>query len=425
MSHASRATSLFACIALLVMTPGVVPGADLRAHETLLADDGLVISGLELVDAPLAEFRKDLLEQAFQAASLFPLVPHSKNRSKAQEEVILAWVELGQERRAYEALEDVRDWRRGVCLAELALRRAQRGELAGLDLLLTRAEEVAYTAEDAQMQDWRRARILAKVAQTHAWLGRGSELARLDPWVGEGERRELGILEARRMDPEDLERNLARLDALVTEGNFDRLSHALAVCVELFDRFYLDLEARGRIEERLERCGARLPVQMRVEALRKLVESALRHGDREQALDLLARANTLIEGNVWLPEDHVPLVARQAELRHRVGDAERARREVDRALGLFEQGRDRIQSMDRAGALRVVAETYEALGDRRAALRTYELALEEGLVNPNSRPRAFDFVAISCSLARLDVEPGQEFTERLAAVLAKELREPW
>lgn len=411
--------------ALFIVPIGASTRTEVQVREVPAADDGMILVGAEFVDAPLESYRGHLLEQAFQAASSFPIVPHIKNRSKAQEEVVLAWIELGQERRALDALEDIRDWRRGACLAELAFQRAKRGEMGGLEELLARAEEVAYTSEDALMQDWRRERILSKVAKTHAWLGRTADLARLETWVGDGERRELEAAKSRNTSSEGLELHLAELDTFAAGGNFDQLSYALASCVELFDRFFTQPELRERIEGSLERFGSKLPIQMRIEALWQLAESALRHGDRTKALELLARSATWIDGNAWLPEDHVSFVARLAALRHRAGEGERARREVDRAVGLFEEGRDRIESMYRAGALRAVAETYEVLGDRRAALRTFERALEESLVNPNSRPRAFDFVSLTCALARLGIEPGKEFSERLATVLAKDLRDPW
>lgn len=423
-NHLHTLFGVGAC-ALLLVPLGVSAGPGLQVREAPTMDDEAVLAGTDFIDAPLEGYRSRLLERAFQAASSFPLVPHIKNRSKAQEEVVLAWIELGQERRALDASADIRDWRRGSCLAELAFQRARRGELGRIEELLAGAEEVAYTSDDALMQDWRRERILAKIAKTHALLGREKDLARLDQWVGDGERSEVGAIVSRQTSPEELEQRLAGLDTLAAGGSFDHLSYALASCVALFDRFFTRTDLRDRIEASLERFGSKLPIQMRIEALWQLTESALRHEDRPKALELIERSATLIDGSAWLPEDHVSFVARLAALRHRAGESERARREVDRAVGLFEEGRNRIETMYRAGALRAVGEAYEVLGDRRAALRTLEMALEEGLVNPNSRPRAFDFVALTCLLARLGIEPGKEFSERIDRVLAKELREPW
>src|SRR5262245_46132888 len=45
---------------------------------------------------PLRPAQRDLLQLAFDAASSFPLDPHTRNRSRAQDEVVAACFELGQ-----------------------------------------------------------------------------------------------------------------------------------------------------------------------------------------------------------------------------------------------------------------------------------------------------------------------------------------
>jgi hypothetical protein len=80
--------------------------------------------------------------------------------------------------------------------------------------------------------------------------------------------------------------------------------------------------------------------------------------------------------------------------------------------------------MFRAGALRPLAEAYHALGDRDAALSVYKLAVEEGALNPNARPRAMDLSATCLSLAQSACEPDAELRERLAEMRAG-LGSPW
>jgi hypothetical protein len=50
--------------------------------------------------------------------------------------------------------------------------------------------------------------------------------------------------------------------------------------------------------------------------------------------------------------------------------------------------------------------------------------VEEGVVNPNSRPRADDLVDVCNSMARHGVEPDSKLTQRLKEVQAS-LRSPW
>ena len=84
----------------------------------------------------------------------------------------------------------------------------------------------------------------------------------------------------------------------------------------------------------------------------------------------------------------------------------------------------RIIYADRAAALRPIAEGYARLGDRDRALELYKRAVEEGVANPNSRPRANDLAATCASLAVVDLEPDAELMARLREV-SEGLGDPW
>lgn len=423
--------SSFLCVGLTALL--AIPAHTLENRVEALALAGVIPTGDDpagstveaLPDQPLEEYRARLLELAFQAASAMPRGSQLKPRSRIQEEVVMAWLELGQLRRAQVGIEGIDNWRRGACYAELAYQCARLGHHGSVQELLDRAVGIARSSEDAEMQDWRRDRILAKIAKTHAWVGREAEARAIEADLADAEQVELQVLKAQLVPAGDVRRQLELLDGLVAQGGFDQSLVALRIARELFGLFYADRELREVIEERIHQYWVKLPVQVRIETLERLIESTLAYQDDAKALELLHQARLLIEGHAWLPEDRVVLTARLAVLRFRAGDPQRARREVDTALGFFEQNRVRIESMYRAGALRPIAEAYDQMGDRSAALRTFKLSLEESLENPNSRPRANDFVALCVSMARHAIEPDQALSARLAEVLAKELREPW
>jgi hypothetical protein len=71
-----------------------------------------------------------------------------------------------------------------------------------------------------------------------------------------------------------------------------------------------------------------------------------------------------------------------------------------------------------------LAEAYAAMGEHQAALAAYKRVVEEGVANPNSRPRAEDLVGTCLSLARNAVEPDEELSARLEKVFG-ELKAPW
>lgn len=78
----------------------------------------------------------------------------------------------------------------------------------------------------------------------------------------------------------------------------------------------------------------------------------------------------------------------------------------------------------RAGALRPVAEAYQSMGDATGALATSKRVVEEGVANPNSRPRADDVCATCVSMAVHGIGPDAELLARLEQII-NELGTPW
>jgi hypothetical protein len=64
------------------------------------------------------------------------------------------------------------------------------------------------------------------------------------------------------------------------------------------------------------------------------------------------------------------------------------------------------------------------MGDGAAAVAVYKRCVEEGVANPNSRPRADDLAATCCSMALHGVEPDAALWSRLIQVEGK-LGDPW
>lgn len=64
------------------------------------------------------------------------------------------------------------------------------------------------------------------------------------------------------------------------------------------------------------------------------------------------------------------------------------------------------------------------MGDTAAALAVYKRAVEEGVHNPNSRPRAEDLSATCCSMALHGVEPDGSLWARMEDIRGR-LGDPW
>jgi hypothetical protein len=394
-----------------------------RAHFDLQASGPATSVGIS--DTPLAPYQARLLDQAFAAASAMPLNPHLKNRSRIQQAVGAACFELDQPRRALGYIEQIGDWRRGEGLADFAFYCARHGATSGIEHYLDLAHQVAESSsKGANSQDWQIDRIKVTIAKTHVWMGHASEAARLTAGAADSEAGKVEAIQAMLIDPASFEKRMQELDAIVATGNFDQTRGALETYAQLFNRFYDDTQKREQIEREVKDSWTKLPTMVRIDVLLELAGFAADHHDQAKALALVDETQGIFENAEWTPEFQIPLMARIAQLRHRSGDKDRARRDNDAAFTMFEAKRGEIVDIYRAGVLRTLAETHVSLGDASAALKVYELAIEAGVENPNSRPRAEDLSATCCSMATNGVEPDAELWTRIAKIQAG-LGEPW
>ncbi len=374
-----------------------------------------------LVDAEIEPWRRELLMLAFDAVSAFPLEPHIKNRSRAQEQVAETALELGQLALVAEFAGDIANWRRGAVEAALALQLIEAGYPAPAEPLLVRAAEAAAAAGEDVAQGWRRDRILARIALAQSKLGRT-----VDPSL-EIEASEQGGLRADRMrhaSPEQIEVELQILQQAVEIDDFEGTKAAIQAYVVLHDRFYDNAAQRERFEGLNRAAWQGIPIPLAVQAELSMAETAVRHGDAVDARRLIDGAMEHVAGSRWAPEHRVPVEARLAALNHSAGRADEARAQANAAFAMFDENAEQIISIYRAEALIPLAEAFMVLETPATAGALYLRALEEAWINPNSRPRAEDFAAICCSMAKVGHEPGEDLVERMATARG-ELGDPW
>jgi tetratricopeptide (TPR) repeat protein len=376
-------------------------------------------------DAALAADRARLLDLAFDAATSLPVRPHLKDRSRAQEDVVTAWLELRQPQRALAGAHRIENWRRGACYADYAFYCAQAGHTEGIEEHLERASKIADDhAKLEASQDWHRDRIRAKIARTWLLLGKPDRAAPYATGVVESEAGGFAALAARLADPASADSRLATMDDVFAKGDVDQIRNALDACVQMYGAFWGHTERRARIEAKVLAGYRKLPPELGIDAIVRLAKTASAKEDPKKALELLKVARGLLEGARWLPEDRIRITARLAVVRHESGERGPARESLDALLAGYAYEREKIVDIYRAGALRAIAEAYQAVGESKAALDVYKRAVEEGVGNPNSRPRAEDLVATCLSMARARVEPDAALWTRLQEV-RRGLGDPW
>lgn len=369
--------------------------------------------------AGLTALQQDLLDLAFETATAIPIHPHIKDRAKAQQEVVSACLDLGDPQRALAYADQIENWRRGMGYADVAFHYAQQGNEKDALRQLGAAERIAEETED-----WRRDRIRVRIAQTHAWLGRTDLAAEYETGVEPAEEGKVDAIRAMRLDDATFDEQTADLDALIAAGHFDSTHNALKAYVEIFRTFYMNSERRAFAEERIKSSWGPMPVFVRFSLLLDLAEAALEHTDPHKAGALAEEAQAILDAHHWPLENRMPMAARLVMLRHRSGAVEQARSDADALLAVFEAEKETIVDIWRGGALRPLAEAYQAMGDASAARAVYHRAIEEGNRNPNSRPRAEDLAATICSMARSGAEPDSAIWDHLRQS-REGLSEPW
>jgi tetratricopeptide (TPR) repeat protein len=381
--------------------------------------DKTVQNRVVLQDAPLTDAQVALLDIAFAAASAMPLHPHIKNRSRAQEVVVQTCLELKQPLRAQGYIGQIANWRRGLGYADLALFCARNGFPDDAISYLEQAKQVLTEAED-----WRRDRIRVRMAQVYTWLGRIQEAEGLVEGVEEAETGKVESARALLCHEDTFDALTATLDAALATGSLDPVKNALLAYARLFERFYTDPVRRDQVEQKIVEFWGPVPLFVRIELLADLAEVALAQDDSPKALELVDQVTALMEGAEWDLEHGLPRWAHLLSLRFQAGDEQRARTEADAALARYDRQRETVVTIYRAETLRPLAECYQVMGDTARARSLYDRVLQEGIANPNSRPRAEDLAATCCSMALLGMEPDAPMWQRIREI-RNSLGDPW
>jgi tetratricopeptide (TPR) repeat protein len=223
---------------------------------------------------------------------------------------------------------------------------------------------------------------------------------------------------------QSFEQQIQSLDKMVAMGNFDITKNVLSAYAHLFNRFYADEKKRSIVEEKINSSWTKMPVFIRIELLGQLADFALEHQDLHKALEIVNQAQKFIDDYQWPVENKIPLAAGIVKLRYRAGDIQKAKKDVDALLALYNAQGKQILDIERAETLQPLAEAFQTMGDKATALVVYKKAIDEGTQNPNSRPRAEDVSATCCSMAIFAVEPDTDLWTRIHAA-AKGLGNPW
>lgn len=368
-----------------------------------------------------AAYQVSLIELAMEAASAIPVEPHIKDRCRTQEQVVAASLQLDMFKQAEAFTGQIKDWRRGSCLADLALYQAMHGEKMDALNYMEKAKQIS---EAQGLEEWRRDAIRVKMAQAHLWLENDREAAGIVSGLSPADAGKVAGANAMRGSDAGFEEQFKAFMSLSATGEFDTASAGLQSALQLHERFYDNGTRRTLIENTIRGGWGKVPIFMRLEIVLRLSDAATGHKDDVHALALLDEAEGIRKSAKWPIEYETPLAARLAECRYRAGDRSQAQSRLEAALAKYDKDKELMLNIERVGALLPVAEAYVAIGDRAGALGVYRRTCAESVVNSNSRPRAMDLSAICRSMAVHGFEPDAALWDRLREI-GKELSDPW
>ena len=378
-----------------------------------------------LRDGQLAPELHALLELAFEAPSRMPNNPHLKNKARGQEAATQAALATQQFATAYRFASEIENWRKGACYADLAAALLDQDAATEVQWLLDAAMEVAEApAAETVDQEWRRDRVRSKVAAVYLKLGLEDEAKETVRGLQASETTYFEQILAAQLTPEQVDQQLDVVPELIQSANFEQQVSILTNVALLHNGHYEDEARRTRAKEVLMANWGKLPVQVHIDLMIQMAEGALEHQDAAGAVALADEARTRLGGVDLAAEPYIAFRAQLAKVLARAEAAPQAIDGLDAAMAIYEAERSRLVDMFRAGVLRPVAEAYLVAGATERAEEIYLLALEEGALNPNSRPRALDLTETLASMVRFGFVPTAQLSSKIEEVSAG-LGEPW
>jgi tetratricopeptide (TPR) repeat protein len=369
--------------------------------------------------ATAAEDPRHMLETALRVASSFEDRVHARVKSRMQREVAATALELGLTETALRCADSIEDWRRLEVLAMVAQSLATTGRIEQARACLARA-----VSDEPAVTDWMRERLDTEIAVAYARLGDAEQARRfagaLPP---ELTGRVEGALTAQ-AGADELDRQADAFDRAIASGSLDIVRSGIDGHLSIWTRLPRDRARADRAERAIREGSTHLPKDIQIRTRIAMARAMLDGGRAEDARRELLQASEDLRATAFEPEIATPLARDLAHAEMRSNLQPEARALMLEMLARYERDASRLVDMERADALRPIAEGLHETGAAEEALRAWTLALEAGALNANARPRAEDLCLTWLSIARSGVTPTARMREIEARTEAG-LKAPW
>ncbi len=367
-----------------------------------------------------------LLDMAFSGVSKMPVKPHIKNRSRSQQQVVEAALELGRPEQAERYIRHIQNWQHWMGCANLAFFYAQHGRRHLARKSLRYAEAALEMSERLRsgsivttgpnplidsLKGWRFRQVKARVDETH-WLLSLTPLANAVGGMADRQVQDWGA-------------SMSVLRTIPRHIGFEVMAETLAGMAKLADECCAAADIGRLLEIDILPRMERTPIFFQIDVLNSLAEICVRRGDNQRAMEIVACTESLINHQLLAPRFFISETAKLIVLRFKVAvKSQAATRDIDHLMEYYRDKRGVIVNIDRASLVCRMAEIYHLIGMKDTALDIYSQAIDEAMVNPNSRPRSQDICSICCSLALNNVKPSDALLVKLEKAISQ-LGSPW
>ena len=393
-----------------------------------------------MVNKPIDTYRLQLLDLAFSGVSEMPLKPHIKNRSRAQLKVVEAALELDQVALAAGYVEQIENWRRWMGNADLAVYFAENNSdelFKTYDRKVERALEAASELHNGrvvvatenplldQLEDWRYEAVLTRMMEGRL-INESLEdsFSASEETYGELNAATLNVSAMIRQE-KDFGVKVALLRELAQSQDFKIIYFAFSQMADVVAEEYGTLDLKTLVETEVAPKLVKVPVFLRLNLYHQFADAAVENHDSVTADFFLKELTGMVDALASDLRYYVPESVRLIRLRLKMGvPKEELVEKVQGLLQSYQAKRTDMDNIDRAGVLCQIAEAYHFLGTSSDALTVYALAIDEGQVNPNSRPQADDLSRICLSMALNGVVPSKTLWKSLQEMRSG-LGAPW
>ncbi len=382
----------------------------------------------------------EAISKTAEALLLLPDHPHERNRNRELATVVEFLIDSHDLERAQSFRAKITNWRADQLKAKIATAYYESGKK---DLAEKMIKEVSVVADTVtgwkagmiaatgehknyfdKYDDFRLDRIKVALAE-YCWISGDKEAAK--KWsenVLPAEQSDFIKKQALALAEADYDASLA-INMILAEGEtFEGKKAAVDGVVLLYGLYFKDAEKRDHLKSLIDRYSISMPIMYRVEWLHDMALAADENGDAELARSFYHEASLFISQSEFRPRLFFPLKASNIITAHKLQFEDEALEAAKLLYKTYGESEGSIYNIHRADVLCSIGEVFAFIGKMDRAEQVYLNALDQAVVNPNSKPRLEDLNLITLSLVEYDVPLTPSLNEEMNGLI-KSLGTPW